>query len=75
MKAGDAITITAIEEGRTVNGTIIVISENQKSAVIGFDALLDGHVGQMPIMLDDDSEYYRSLITGCYLIVKPRALQ
>lgn len=58
---GDAVLIEC--EGVTVEGVVILASENGKSLMLGFDALLDGYVGMLPVLRDDDGGY-RSLVTG-----------
>jgi len=59
MKTGDRIKITC--EGRQVEGEILMASSNQKSLMIGFEAMLSGHVGMMPVLLHEDG-VYRSII-------------
>jgi hypothetical protein len=63
FKNGDEVLIT--HEGRIVPATIVMISRNQVSALIEFDALLGGHAGTMPIMRHDrEKGIYRSIIDG-----------
>jgi hypothetical protein len=68
MKTGDPIWIDY--EGRTVEGTVMMASENGRSLMLGFEAMLGGHVGMMPVLLQDG--VYRSIITGEAVAVAPR---
>jgi hypothetical protein len=61
MRKGELVCLTC--EGRSVPAEIVLISPNGKSLILVFDAMLDGHVGTMPIFLDDDGTY-RALMTG-----------
>lgn len=61
MKRGDRVLIEC--DGKTVLGIVLLASENDKSLMLSFDALIDGHVGMMPVLQDDDGEY-RSIMTG-----------
>lgn len=58
---GDVIEVSC--DGRTVDGVVVVMSPNQVSAVIEFEAIFGKHCGAMPILLHDDGTY-RSLIDG-----------
>lgn len=60
MKTGDPIWIDY--EGRTVEGTVMMASDNGRSLFLAFEAMLGGHVGMMPVLLEDG--VYRSIITG-----------
>ena len=60
MKTGDKITILYDREEHP--GTVIFASPNGKSLMLGFDAILGGHVGMMPVLQDDDG-VYRSIVT------------
>lgn len=70
MKTGDPVLIGY--DGRTVEGTIMLASENELSLMLGFEAMLGGHLGMMPV-LRDDGGVYRSIITGEAVAVVPRA--
>jgi hypothetical protein len=70
MKTGDPIWIE--HDGRTVEGTILLASENERSLVVGFEAMLGGHLGMMPVLLDEHG-YYRSIITGEAVTITVRA--
>ena len=64
---GDAIEITCGD--RTVEGVVLIGSPNNVSLMIGFEALLHGHAGMMPIFLHDDG-VYRSIIDGTEVTLK-----
>jgi hypothetical protein len=61
MKTGDAVWIEY--EGRGVRGRILLASPNGESLMLGFDVILGGHVGMMPILQRADGGYL-SLIEG-----------
>jgi hypothetical protein len=69
MKSGDAVTIFCA--GCRVDGTVIMASPNGASLMLGFESILDGHVGMMPVLRGDDG-VYRSIITGSEVRVVPR---
>jgi hypothetical protein len=60
MKTGAPIWIGF--DGRTVEGTVMMASDNGRSLFLAFEAMLGGHVGMMPVLLEDG--VYRSIITG-----------
>lgn len=62
MKRGDRVRLTC--EGRTVEATVLIVSENQLSLMLEFEALLAGHVGMMPVFGEGDPPRYSSLMTG-----------
>ena len=68
MKAGDLVWIGC--DDRTVEGWIMLASDNEQSLMLGFEAILDGHVGMMPVSLE--AGVYRSIITGQAVAVVPR---
>jgi hypothetical protein len=47
----------------TCAGTVLLASANGRSLMLGFDAILLGHVGMMPVLLGDDG-VFRSVATG-----------
>lgn len=61
MKTGDAVQIEC--DGRTIPGTVILASPNGASLMLGFEAVLDGHLGMMPVSRNDDGSY-QSIMTG-----------
>ena len=69
MKTGDLVTIEC--EGRTVDGWIILASKNGASLMLGFEAMLGGHVGMMPV-LRDKGDRYHSIMDLTEVIVRPR---
>jgi len=66
--AGQSVEITC--EGRTVEGTMRVTSDNGISLIVEFEALLAGHAGLMALMWAGAGEY-RSLINGVAVSVAP----
>jgi metal-dependent amidase/aminoacylase/carboxypeptidase family protein len=71
---GDAIEVTC--EGRTVEGEVLMISENQVSAIIGFDAMIGTHAGMMPVTRWDTARnVYRSIIDGTEVTIRKKARQ
>ena len=73
---GDKCLVTCGD--RTIEGIVRVISENQISAFIEFDAMLGGpdtfHVGQMPIMAETSTDaargIYRSIMDGTEVTIR-----
>jgi hypothetical protein len=59
-RTGDAVQIEC--DGRTVPGSVTLASPNSISLVLSFEAILDGHVGMMPVLRHDDG-VYRSIVT------------
>jgi hypothetical protein len=62
---GDAVWINA-----DIPGTIMLTSGN--GLVLQFGAIIDGHVGVMPVMLMPEG-YYASVLTGHRVTIIPRA--
>jgi|SRR5215471_3297650 len=60
FKTNDLVWIGC--DDRTVEGWIILASGNSVSLMLGFEAILDGHVGMMPVLLEEG--VYRSIVTG-----------
>jgi hypothetical protein len=69
MKTGDLVLIGC--DDRSVEGWVILASENSESLMLGFEAILGGHAGMMPVLLQDG--VYRSIITGEAVAVVPRS--
>jgi hypothetical protein len=68
-RKGDAILVTVGD--RTVEGEVLMISENQVSALIGFDAMIGTHAGMMPVTRWDAARNaYRSIIDGTEVILR-----
>jgi hypothetical protein len=61
MKDGDKLRLTV--DGRTVDARVIFGSANGRSLMVGFEAIVLGHVGMMPLLQHDDG-VYRSLVGG-----------
>jgi hypothetical protein len=59
-RRGDRVLIS-IGSDRTP-GVVILGSDNGKSLMLQFEAILHGHVGMMPLILEDDG-CFRSIVT------------
>lgn len=71
FKNGDKILVSC--EGRTLQGEMVMISDNQVSVMIAFDGALGGHVGMMPAMRHNkDAGIYRSIIDGTEITFEKR---
>lgn len=62
----DRVQITC--NGQSVTGLVMLASENSKSLMLGFDGMLDGHLGMLPVLMGNDGEYY-SLMSGNLITV------
>jgi hypothetical protein len=69
-RKGDAIEV--VHEGRTVEGNVIFASPNGLSLMIGFDAMLGGHVGMMPVTMRDATTG-NSVVDGTEVTIRKRA--
>lgn len=69
---GDTIWVSC--EGRTVDGVVIMASENSLSLMLGFDAMFGGHVGMMPVTMIDEFNGY-SIIDGTEITIRKREAQ
>lgn len=61
FRTGDAVRIECA--GQSVSGLVLFASGNGKSLMLSFDAMIDGCVGMMPVLQDDDGTY-SALMTG-----------
>lgn len=70
FKTGDAVLIEC--DGRTAPGIVVFASENGVSLMLGFEAVLSGHAGMMPVLRDDDGDgnTFHSIMTGVRVIVR-----
>ena len=68
FRTGDEVSIVC--EGRTVPGEVLLASSNGVSIMLGFEAMIDGHVGMMPVIRGTDGGYY-SIVTGVEVELKP----
>ena len=64
---GDAIEV--VYKGHTVEGTVIFASPNGLSLMLGFEALLGGHAGMMPVTMRNDSDGF-SIIDGTEITIR-----
>jgi hypothetical protein len=67
FQRGDAIRITC--DGRTVDGVVMLASDNGRSVVISFEALLLGHLGMMPVVQENDGSF-SALISGAPVAIE-----
>lgn len=68
MKRGDPIRLTC--QGRTVDATVLIASEDDRSLAVYFDGILDGHVGAMPIVRREGG--YEALLTRTPVTIEKR---
>jgi hypothetical protein len=68
-KKGDRITIEC--EGRTVEGEVLFASSNGVSLMIQFDALLHGHVSNMPVLMLDGVNGF-SVLDSTPVVIRPQ---
>jgi hypothetical protein len=66
--AGQAVQIECC--GQTLAGEVIFSSSNGKSLMLGFDAMLEGHIGMMPVLQDDDGAFH-SVMNGVAVRIMP----
>jgi hypothetical protein len=67
FKTGQRVLIEC--DGHTVPGTVILGSSNGRSLMLGFEGLVDGHLGMMPVLQDDAGEY-RALMSNTPVILR-----
>jgi hypothetical protein len=67
LRKGSRVLITY--KGREVEGTVRMVSDNQKSIALVFDGMLGGYIGMMPAL--DHGEGFRDLVEGDIVEVKP----
>jgi hypothetical protein len=68
-KTGDAVTVEC--DGRIVEGEVIRASPNSVSLMLGFEAILAGHVGTIPVFRGDDG-IYRSIVNEAVVRIVAR---
>lgn len=61
FKTDEAVIIKCC--GITISGSVELASQNGRSLFLNFDGVIDGHVGAMPILLEND-EKFRFIISG-----------
>ena len=69
---GDKIEID--NDGRTVEGVVVFASPNGISLMIGFDAMLGGHVGMMPVTMTTEINGY-SIMDGTEVVIRRKVMQ
>lgn len=70
FQTADKVRITV--QGRTEPGEILLASPNGVSLMLQFEAILDGHVGMMPVLRDRNGIYH-SIVTGSEVTIEPAA--
>lgn len=55
FQRGDYVWLTA--EDRTVAALVVLASDNGRSLMLAFDAMVHGHAGLMPVSRLDDGKY------------------
>ncbi|MBK3333534.1 hypothetical protein [Burkholderia pseudomallei] len=70
-KRGDWVHLEC--DGHTLPAMVLLASANGKSLMLGFDAVIDGHVGTMPVLRSDDGMTYVSIVTGIEVHIRPAA--
>ena len=55
MRYGDCVRLAF--EDRTVEAEVTLASGNGRSLVLAFDGFVDGCVGTMPVLLEDDGTW------------------
>lgn len=58
---GDDLMLTYRD--RSVQASVILASPNGRSLLLAFDDLLGNHAGVMPVLADDDGEFW-SVVSG-----------
>lgn len=58
--SGQKLRLT--HNGRTVDAVVVFGSENRKSLMVSFEAIVDGCVGMMPVLVEDGVA--RNVFTG-----------
>jgi len=67
LRTGEHVFIVC--QGKRVEATVMLVSENGTPLMLGFDAILDGHLGMMPVLRDEDG-VYRSVLTGIDITIE-----
>lgn len=71
MIKGEDVEVTF--EHRTVIGKIEMISDNQVSLLVSFEAVLGGHAGMMAATRHDKERHiYRSIIDGTPVTIRSK---
>ena len=59
LKKGQRVKLTA--DGRTVDATVVIASQNGNALMLTFEAWLLGHVGMMAVFREEDGTYHTVL--------------
>lgn len=71
FKTGDLVRIESYSDGLTVDGVVMLASSNGKSLMLAFDGFIDGGIGMLPVLRDDDGRYH-SIMTGNLVFITKR---
>jgi hypothetical protein len=66
FRTGERVLLSC--EGRTVPARIVLASQNGRSLMLEFDAIIAGCVGMMPV-LQDEAGAWASVMTGTPLTI------
>jgi hypothetical protein len=69
VKRGDKIELTY--DDRTVEAVVTMASDNGRSLVVEFEALLIPYIGTMPLLQQEDGSFV-DLMVGRPVVVKPK---
>jgi hypothetical protein len=70
LRTGDSVRVTF--EGRTVDATVALASDDGHALALTFDALLGGYAGKMPVLWEDGT-FYDLLTRQVVSIMTPEA--
>lgn len=59
LRIGDAITVRG--DDRIIDGVVLLASSNQVSLLLEIHGMMYGHVRTMPLLRDEDGDYYTLL--------------
>lgn len=65
--------LTVTYQGQTTRAVALLASDNHQSAMLGFDAMLGGYLGMMPILWNEQRGIYLDLIVGAEVTVEARS--
>lgn len=70
LKKDDRVIVTY--SGLAVDGKVLLVSPNQMSMMLTFDAILGKYAGMMPVLMDEKEGFYRDLIFKQHVGIKPK---
>lgn len=69
LREGDSVLIDY--EGRRAAGKVALASDNGRSLMLSFDAILGGYPGLMPVLKSPDDGQYRDLVLDHVVGLRP----